>query len=372
MTPTRRRRQRRALTTAPPDDDDARRVGGANERVAVEDRASGPRRSTARRRRPRCIAVDRRDADDRHVEPHVLLRLRDLDDARARAGQRARARDRRIGAFHAFDGHDRAILHDDRLADVEAGDRVRDRGSRTRSPPASRRSAARCVSTPGRATQIREQRRRVHQRDAVLLQHVGHGRDQRVRVLRLAACVSTDSIVRSGITPPNSLTCLTWPAMTACDDAAAFSVLMHLPSWPSSIQVNVVPPSSRASVSSVGKRLALDRHDDDVVAELAGGAQHEKRKRAVAGDQANRPRLVRLLDVHQILEPPRRPPEDDAALRGRDEVDEVADLRARRASDRARSARARGSCCAARAGGRPGAACRSAPARSRGAPGRSR
>ena len=63
------------------------------------------------------------------------------------------------------------------------------------------------------------------------------------------------------------------------------------------IQANVVPPSSAASASSSRKRLALDGDDGDVVAELARGAEHEERKRAVAGDQAERRRT--LLDVER-------------------------------------------------------------------------
>ena len=70
--------------------------------------------------------LDRRHADDRHVEAHVLLRLRDLDDPHAPAGQLTGARDHRIGPFHRFDRDDRRRLDGDRLADVEAGDRVGD------------------------------------------------------------------------------------------------------------------------------------------------------------------------------------------------------------------------------------------------------
>ena len=69
--------------------------------------------------------LDRRDADDRDVEPHVLFRLRDLDDPRAGAGDLAGAADHGVGPLHRFDGDDRLVLDDDRLADVERGDGVR-------------------------------------------------------------------------------------------------------------------------------------------------------------------------------------------------------------------------------------------------------
>ena len=69
---------------------------------------------------------DRGHAHDWHVKTHVLRRLGHLHDTAAGACQLARARDRRIGPFHAFDGHHRAILDDDGLADIDARDRVRD------------------------------------------------------------------------------------------------------------------------------------------------------------------------------------------------------------------------------------------------------
>ena len=65
--------------------------------------------------------LDRRDADHRHIEPHVLLRLGDLDDTDAGPGQLSRSRNHRIGSFHRFDRHDGRGLHRDGLADVEAG-----------------------------------------------------------------------------------------------------------------------------------------------------------------------------------------------------------------------------------------------------------
>ena len=54
--------------------------------------------------------------------------------------------------------------------------------------------------------------------------------------------------------------------------------------------MNVVPPSSRRERLECRERLALDGDDGDVVAELARRAQDQKRKRAVAGDQADRAR----------------------------------------------------------------------------------
>src|SRR5206468_12191304 len=63
-----------------PDDADAGGVGGLDDRVAVDhERLAGI--DGQHRRAGGLHRVDRRDADDRHVEPHVLIWLRDLDDA---------------------------------------------------------------------------------------------------------------------------------------------------------------------------------------------------------------------------------------------------------------------------------------------------
>ena len=55
-------------------------------------------------------------------------------------------------------------------------------------------------------------------------------------VFRAFSRVRTDSSVKSGMMPEKIFTCLTWPAITACEMPAAFRILMHLPSWPSDTQ----------------------------------------------------------------------------------------------------------------------------------------
>ena len=186
----RRRRHRRAsadsgVTTAPVRPRRCRRRRRRERTRRRRGRASGRRRSTARRRRPARIAVIVATPTTGTSNRMSCAGLATLTTRVPGAGERARARDRRVGAFHRLDRDDRAVLHDDRSARRRRRRSRRRRGSRTRSPPASRRSGCACVSTPGRATQIGQQRRRVHQRDAVVLQHVGDGGDQRVGVLRL-------------------------------------------------------------------------------------------------------------------------------------------------------------------------------------------
>ena len=91
------------------DDGDAGLVGGSNDGLAVNhERLAGVDRQ---QRGAGCLhRLNRRHADDRHVEPHVLFRLGHLDDADARAGQLTGARNHRVGAFHRLDGNEAADL----------------------------------------------------------------------------------------------------------------------------------------------------------------------------------------------------------------------------------------------------------------------
>ena len=221
-------------------------------------------------------------------------------------------------------------LHDDGLADVETGDRVGDRDSRTRSRRASPSSGAVAVSTPGLASRSAS--------SAVESISVMPCSSSTPATAAISASVlpagrrrRAASSVGSGTTPPNSLTCLTWPAMTARLTPAPSSVAMHAPSC-----AELHPGERRAAELArerleLGKRLALDGDDGHVVPELTGGAKHEKRERAVAGDQADRHGAGRVAAtrLHQVVDPLRRATQDDAAARRRDEVDEIAHLRRR-------------------------------------------
>ena len=86
--------------------------------------------------------------------------------------------------------------------------------------------------------------------------------------------------------PEKILTWRTWPAMTAWDTPADLSSLMHLPSCPSETQCSAAP-ALPGSLLQVGEGLLLDGDDGDLVTEIAGALQCEKRKLAVAGDEAD-------------------------------------------------------------------------------------
>ena len=63
---------------------------------------------------------NRSQADGRHIEPHVLLRLGDFDDGKAALrAQLAGAANAGVGAFDRFNGNHRPAFHGDALADVE-------------------------------------------------------------------------------------------------------------------------------------------------------------------------------------------------------------------------------------------------------------
>ena len=59
--------------------------------------------------------LDGRDADHRHIEPHILLGLRDFHDPHAWSGQMSGAPDHFVGAFHRLDGDHGLVLHGDHL-----------------------------------------------------------------------------------------------------------------------------------------------------------------------------------------------------------------------------------------------------------------
>ena len=74
----------------PPDDRDPGLVGRGDERASPSIISVLPASTDSADRAGRAHRLDRRDADDRHVEAHVLLRLRHLDDARRRGRRDAR------------------------------------------------------------------------------------------------------------------------------------------------------------------------------------------------------------------------------------------------------------------------------------------
>src|SRR5881628_3464805 len=68
---------------------------------------------------------NRRDADYRDIEAHVLIGLGDLDDGEPAAHQPARAANHGVGPFHRFNCDAGAIANHNRLPQIESRDLLR-------------------------------------------------------------------------------------------------------------------------------------------------------------------------------------------------------------------------------------------------------
>ena len=100
-------------------------VGQLDHLAAVEDeRLAGGDREAGRAGLDH--GLDGGDADDRHIEAHVLAGLGDLDDREAAAPERAGAADAGVGPLHRLDGDAGPGADDDGLPQVEARDLARD------------------------------------------------------------------------------------------------------------------------------------------------------------------------------------------------------------------------------------------------------
>ncbi len=137
----------------------ARLVGRLHERVAIEhQRLAGVQRQ--RRWRPAAFIAAIVGSPTTGTSKRMsCFGFATLTTDRPGARQTPRPRDHFVGAFHRLDRHHRAILHDDRLTDVEPRDRHPPCGSRTRSPPRRLVGRPPRVITPGRASSGRRKAR---------------------------------------------------------------------------------------------------------------------------------------------------------------------------------------------------------------------
>ena len=260
-------------------------VGGGDQFLTVEhQRLAGIDRQRGRAGRPH--RRDRREADDRHVEAHVLVRLGHLDDARAGPGQPAGPLDHRVGPLHRLHGDHGGVLHDDRLADVEARDRVghavAEREVRVllgRRPPRGDRAR--------RGEQRREEGGGVEQLDAVIAHDVGDRRDERVGVPRAEAhhhreqqAVGQDAredLDVLDLAGHHRVRGAGRAAASRCSGSAGRATARR----------SSARGSRAAAAVQVGRRFFLDGDDRHLVPEAAGRVEHEEREGAVAGDQAD-------------------------------------------------------------------------------------
>ena len=237
-----------------------------------------------------------RDADDRHVEAHILIWLGDLDDGQAalKRGRVAVASDRirlagaldgRVRAFHGLHGHAGLRGHHHRLANVEAGHGARHsqavlnvlallfvRGTRrsARLPAASSgsRKAVELISS-------------MPSSPSTLATAPSSISVERVR--RLSSSLASR---QSGRMLEKICLCFTWPAITAFSTPSLWKVSISRESSPSESQWTVMPSSAaaRRSISaSVSSRMAATDHGQPL---RPRRVQQQKRKPPVAGDEA--------------------------------------------------------------------------------------
>ena len=178
--------------------------------------------------------LDGRQADDRDVEAHVLLRFRDFDDSHAGTGQMRGARDHFIGTFHRLHSHHGPVLHGNRLPNVLGGNRVGHPVSELEIGPLLVGGRAHAEDTRPRQQRL-EKDRGIQQLDALGAHHLRDRGDEGIGIARLEAGEDGES-VKSGTIPEKMLTCFTWPAMTAWETPAALRILMHFPRCPSDTQ----------------------------------------------------------------------------------------------------------------------------------------
>ena len=231
--------------------------------------------------------LDRRHADDRHVEPHVLIRLRDLDDAHAGAGELAGARDDRVGPLHRLDGDDGRRLHRDRLADVEAGDGVGDAVAEREVAPARSSSGARRVSTPSRASS--GARNAVEFNSSMPLSRSASAMPPiRPSVFFAFSRISTpQQRQRRRSHDGEQLGVLDLPRHHRLRDAGVLEQLEQRAELPERNPVEGGRGRTRGQVGQIGERFVLERDDGDVVAGAARRVEDEEGKAAVP---AMRPR----------------------------------------------------------------------------------
>ena len=247
-----------------------------HERALGIDRQRGGARNTHR--------LNGGDPDDRHVETHVLLRLRDFDNPHTRTREMPRSADDLVGPLHRFDGDHGLVLHRNGLADVERGNGI---GHAVTKHEVLMLLLVR--HPRGQGARPREQRmqkrRRIEQLDSRVAHDVGDRRNQCIGIPRPEPCEhrQQDAIRHDA---GEDLHVLHLAGHHGLRDPGRFENLDARAELTERNPVKVGPRLSRRCLE-IDECLFLDRHNCDVVAEAASPLQHEKRKSAVPGNETD-------------------------------------------------------------------------------------
>ena len=235
------------------------------------------------------------------------------------AGERAGARDHGVGAFHRLDGDDGPSFTTTVWPTSSAGDRVGDRGSRTRSPPHRVGRRARASARPACASRSAS--------SAV----------ESISVMPCSSSTSATAAMSASVFFASSrvehrqqreirqhaaeeLDVLDLPGHHRARDAGALERLDALAELAERDPVNVVPPSSRASASRSGDA------SPSIATTVTSCPSCRAARRTRNGNvplPAMRPMGTTVAYSHvdrASSTPPRRPAQDDAALGRGDEV----------------------------------------------------
>ena len=219
--------------------------------------------------------------------------LATLTIADAGPGEPAGPRDHLVGALHRLDRHHGAVLDGNRLPDVETRHGV---GHPVAELEVRVRLGARLGAgdRPAAREQRREEGRRVDQLDAVVAQHLRDRRDQRVGVP--GAQAQEDGQQQAvGHDAGEDLDVLDLPGHHRVGDAGRPEGLDALPQLAEREPVDRGPRLAGGGVLEFRERLLPHGDDGHLVAEPAGGVEHEQREPAVARDEA---------EVHRASTPP--------------------------------------------------------------------
>ncbi len=245
--------------------------------------------------------LDGRHADHRHVKTHILIGLGDLDHRQFAFRKLTGTADRRVGAFHSFDGDTGFSAHNDRLAEVEPGDLAGDMQSvgdvlrfEVSGLPLGQNSFGRKM--------IAYKKSRVDQLDAFGRHFVGDSADQCVGISPGQTPEHLDHS-QIGDRPGKQLHVLHLSGHDRLFNTVLFKERDHLAEL-----TNADPSKSRRKALDQRIGLFFDRNNGNFGTCLLGSFENKKRKLSVSGDQSVSHRANRYISKDRCRQKTERCP----------------------------------------------------------------